>query len=184
VLVDASLPGYKDAYSADAACINDSTDGGDTANPNLCAKLNGADGSSQCYDQSAGAQLCQLMRANARPGAFQVFFNCIDAQTKNNPCATVDDVSVCVDGDHWPTGCQVGKVIVSNGKSWDCTNLVAKCPADDAGNGFTLAQCDFIMNVFNDEARTKIFNCYLIKNNDPATCSDDFNSCVFDPDQI
>jgi hypothetical protein len=182
VLAEASLPTYKDASNAaDAACINDSTDAGDMANPDLCSTLNGANGGSTCYDNSDAKGLCDLMQQNARRGAFQVFFNCINAQTKNDPCAPID---VCVDGDHWPTGCQVGKVIVSNGKAWDCTNLVAKCPADDAGNGFTLQECDFIMNVFTDEARTKIFNCYLIKNNDPATCSDDFNSCVYNPDQL
>jgi len=183
-LGDASLPSYKDGSSAspDAGCINDSTDAGDTANPDLCSTLNSTKGGAQCnYNDNEGTQLCSLMHDNARPGAFQVFFDCINAQTKTDACA---DVNICLDENHWPTGCQVGKVVVSNGNQWDCTNLVAKCPADGAGNGFTLPQCDFIMNVFTDEARTKIFNCYLIKNNDPATCSDDFNNCVFNPDQL
>jgi hypothetical protein len=185
-LGDASLPSYRDAAwdSADAACINDSTEAGETANPDLCPTLNGADGGPDCYDTSPGRQLCDLMHENARPGAFKVFFNCIDGVTKNDPCADLNKVSVCFDTDHWPTGCQVGKVVVSNGKQWDCTNLVAKCPDDDAGNGFTLPECDFIMNVFNDDARTKIFDCYLTKNQDPATCKADFTDCVYNPDQL
>jgi hypothetical protein len=188
-LGDASLPGYKDARwdSADGGCINDSTDGGDTANPDLCSTLNGADSGSQCYDASPGRQLCDLMQQNARPGAFQVFFKCIDAQTKSDPCADVAHISVCVDDAHWPTGCQVGKVVVSNGKSWDCTNLVARCPATDGGpDGFTLPECDFIMNVFNDDARTRIFDCYLSKPgaSDPTTCKADFTDCVYNPDQL
>jgi hypothetical protein len=181
-LPETSLPVYKeagwDAY--DGGCINDPTDAGDMANPDLCSTLNMPTNSSTCYQGSDAVALCSLMHDNARRGAFQVFFDCIKAQTKTDPCAPIDS---CVDPDHWPTGCQVGKVVVSNGKSWDCTNLVAKCPADDAGNGFTLAQCDFIMNVFTDEARTKIFDCYLVKNNDPSTCVDDFTSCVYNPDQ-
>jgi len=182
---DASLPGtgYKDGGwdSSDGGCINDSTDGGDMANPHLCMTLNGATSAAACYADSDAKALCNLMRQNARRGAYQVFFDCINAKTKTDPCAPVDE---CVDDAHWPTGCQVGKVVVSNGKTWDCTNLVAKCPATDGGDpGFTMDQCDFIMNVFNDEARTKIFNCYLFKNNDPATCADDFTSCVYNPDQ-
>jgi hypothetical protein len=183
-LPETSLPVYKEGGGwdgSDGGCINDPTDAGDMANPDLCSTLNMPANSSACYkDGSDGVALCNLMHDNARRGAFQVFFNCINAQTKTDPCAPID---VCVDPDHWPTGCQVGKVVVSNGKSWDCTNLVAKCPADDAGNGFTMEQCDFIMNVFNDEARTKIFNCYLAKNNDPSTCVDDFTSCVYNPAQ-
>jgi len=182
---DASLPGtgYRDSGwdSSDGACINDSTDAGDMANPQLCMTLNGATSAAACYADSDAKALCNLMRVNARRGAFQVFFDCINAKTKTDPCAPVDE---CVDDAHWPTGCQVGKVVVSNGKTWDCTNLVAKCPETDGGDaGFTLAQCDFIMNVFNDEARRKIFDCYLIKNNSPATCADDFTSCVYNPDQ-
>jgi len=180
--VDAGLPGYREGGwdSSDGGCINDSTDGGDMANPDLCSKLKSGAGCYQGGMKSDGEWLCGLMHDNARPGAFQTFFNCIDAQTKSDACAKVD---VCVDEAHWPTGCQVGKVVISNGKSWDCTNLVDKCSVDASPDGFTLSECDFIMNVFNDEARTKIFDCYLFKNTDPATCRDDFTSCVYNPDQ-
>jgi hypothetical protein len=170
------------SYTGDAGCVDDPTDAGAEANPDLCSQLNGANGGPQCYDTSPGRALCDEMHKYARKGAFQVFFDCINDQTKNDACASVD---ICLDETHWPTGCQVGKVVISNGKSWDCTNLVDRCGEEGGPNGFTLPECDFIMNVFTDEARTKIFDCYLFKNggfNSP-TCRDDFTSCVFDPDQ-
>jgi hypothetical protein len=188
VVPDASLPTYTDASYSDSAelgCINDPTDGGEAANPDICGTLNGANtaGDTCGYDTPAGLSLCALMQQNARPGAFKVFFDCINQQTKADPCA---DVNVCIDVMHWPTGCQVGKVVVSNGKSWDCTNLVDRCGPDSGFDGFTLPECDFIMNAFNDDARTKIFDCYLSKPGatDPSTCKSDFTDCVFNPDQL
>lgn len=181
-LADASLPMYTDASYSDAGCTDDS-DAGDMPNPDSCSTLNGANGGPACYDMSPGKGLCDFMQQNARPGAFQVFVDCIKSQTKNDACANVD---ICVDEMHWPTGCKVGTVLVSNGKQWDCTNLVAKCPVTAGGpDGFTLPECDFIMNVFNEEARTKIFDCYLAKPGatDPTTCKADFDDCVNNPDQ-
>jgi hypothetical protein len=181
-LADASLPSYKDASYSDGGCV-DNSDAGEMANPDLCNTLNGADGGSPCYDTSPGRGLCDFMHENARPGAFQVFVDCIKTETKNDACANVD---VCVDEMHWPTGCKVGKVIISNGKSWDCTNLIDRCGPDSGPDGFTLPECDFIMNVFNEDARTKIFDCYLGKPGatDPTTCRVDFDDCVTNPDQL
>ena len=63
---------------------------------------------------------------------------------------------------------------------WDCSNLVEKCPA------YKKEDCDFIMNVFNDNARSEIYGCYLTKFNrgqpDGGTnCKADFDDCVSDP---
>ena len=168
---------------ADASrCIDDSSDAGNVANPDVCGNITNYQNVT-CMDamgmyEPPGLTLCKEMQQDARPGAFQVFYNCIDAQSRaTTACATTAN-DVCVDNQHWPVDCQVGKVMITGSTAlWDCSNLVARCPA------FSQSQCDYIMNVFNDSARSQIYSCYLSKFNQSgaANCQTDFEDCVSDP---
>jgi hypothetical protein len=175
---DASVEAAADA----SRCIDDPTDAGDMPNPDICGNIANYKNVT-CMDamgmyEPPGLTLCNEMQQDARPGAFQVFYNCINTQSKmTTACATTAN-DVCVDNLHWPVDCQVGKVTITGSTAlWDCSNLVAKCSA------YTQAQCDYIMNVFNDQARSKIYSCYLVKFNrsGSASCHTDFDDCVSDP---
>ena len=172
--------GVVDAGSDAARCVDDS-DAGDVPNPDVCGNI-AAYKNQTCMDtmgtfEPPGLSLCKEMQAEARRESFQIFFDCIDAESKlSTPCAnTANDNCVTM---HWPTACQVGKVMIAGSSTpWDCTNVVEKCPA------YKQADCDFIMNVFRDAARSKIFGCYLTRfnQNGAATCKTDFDDCVSDP---
>jgi hypothetical protein len=172
-----------DAGSDAAQCI-DGSDAGNTPNPDLCSGIAAYVGVT-CQDAMGpyvppGLSLCQEMQNDARPGAFRVFYDCINAESKTTTPCSVQTNDDCVA--RWPTDCQVGQVTVPGASvPWDCSNLVAKCPA------YKQADCDFIMNVFNDAARSKIFGCYLTKFNraqadgGSTDCKTDFDDCVQDP---
>jgi hypothetical protein len=152
------------------------------ANPDVCGNIANYQNVT-CMDamgmfEPPGLTLCKEMQQDARPGAFQVFYNCIDAQSRSTTACATTANDVCVDNQHWPIDCQVGKVMITGSTAlWDCTNLVAQCPA------FPQSQCDYIMNVFNDNARSQIYSCYLSKFNQSgaANCKTDFEDCVSDP---
>jgi len=176
--------GYADAGSDGARCIDTSSDAGDTPNPDICGNIAAFQGIT-CNDamgmfEPPGLTLCNEMQQDARSGAFQIFYDCINAESKViSPCVDMNGVSdVCTNTTNWPVDCQVGKVMITGTSTpWDCSNLVAKCPA------IKQTQCDYIMNVFNDSGRSAIYSCYLSKFNSSgaANCQTDFEDCVSDP---
>jgi hypothetical protein len=172
-----------DSGTDGATCLDPGTGAGDTPNPDLCSTIS-AYRNIMCPDGMGGQMLpdglafCNQMHDDARPGAFQVFFDCINAQSKvTTPCSTAAS-DVCTDKMHWPNSCQVGKVPVGDaGASWDCTDLSAKCAA------VAKADCDTTMNVFTDAARSEIYSCFDIRfaQNGASMCQADFIDCVSDP---
>jgi hypothetical protein len=167
----------------DAGCLDD-PDAGEMANPDLCGTIEAYKGKT-CMDAMGsfdppGLSLCKWMQVDARPQSFKYIFDCIVAESKMSTPCSEDANNNCVD--KWAPACQVGPVAVADsGMSWDCSTLVADCPA------YKLDDCDFTMNIFTTSARSKIYGCYITKSAaraadaGPSACVTDFNDCVGDP---
>jgi hypothetical protein len=174
----------------DAGCLDD-PDAGEMANPDLCGTIDAYKGKT-CMDAMGsfdppGLTLCQAMQVDARPQSFKYIFDCIVAESKISTPCSVDANNNCVD--KWAPACQVGPVVVADsGTSWDCSTLVADCPA------YKREDCDFTMNIFTSTARSKIYGCYIAKSAARAmdsgamasdagasACVTDFGECVGDP---
>lgn len=184
--------------SADASVVACFAEGAADAGPvaeSICDTLPYA--SSTCTDDAGaeggfplGLSVCAGLKDVLKPSAFAELMDCLTkapnvADGGQGDCTAHDAAAaLCSTSIFNRSTCTVPDAASEDGGALGCAQIVASCPANDAGNpGITLAQCQRWLSPMNAAARQAALSCGI----DPslegaADCADKFeNVCVFPP---
>ncbi len=183
--------------SADASVVACFAEGAADAGPvaeSICDTLPYA--SSTCTDDAGaegvplGLSLCAGLKDVLKPSAFAELMDCLNkapnvADGGQGDCTAHDAAAaLCSRSIFNRTTCTVPDAASEDGGALGCAQIVASCPANDAGNpGITLAQCQGWLSPMTADVRQAALSCGI----DPslegaADCADKFeNGCVFPP---
>jgi hypothetical protein len=178
--------------AAPAACFAEGADDG--GNEGVCGTLPYA--ADTCPDPGGegmpvlGVQLCDSLQARLKPAAFTELFNCLKAAPgvgdggAASCMAHETAAAACSKAIFNRSTCAVPDGVADGGGALGCTQIVASCPANDAGSpGITLAQCQAWLSPFGAAARQAALSCGIdpsLDDGGATNCADKFeNFCVF-----
>jgi hypothetical protein len=178
--------------AAPVACFAEGSDDG--GNEGMCSTLPYA--ADTCPDPGGeampvlGAQLCASFQSRLKPAAFTELFDCLKTAPAVGDAGAAactaheNAVSACSKAIFNRSTCAVPNGTDADGGALGCAQIVAACPANDAGNpGITLAQCQSWLSPFSATARQAALSCGIdpdLATSGSANCADKFeNFCVF-----